>query len=210
MRSDDADCSTQEAAQRLRLAARSVQQMVDRGELEAWKTPGGHRRISVASVERWLEARGRGLPATMSAKPSPAADATPTSTAARPKVLVIDDSRHYQNLIALLVRQGIAEAELHLADDGIAGLALAGRLAPDVLIVDPALPSIDAAALLTGLRSHALFARSRVIVVTALDEPALAPWAFALEGLPVAHKSRLASELPPLLDAALARIASPS
>jgi DNA-binding response OmpR family regulator len=99
---------------------------------------------------------------------------------------------------------------LHLADDGVAGLALAGRLAPDILIVDPALPSIDAAALLTGLRSHALFARSRLIVVTALDEPASAPYAFALEGMPVAHKSRLASELPPLLDAALAREASPS
>lgn len=214
MPSDDADCSTQEAAQRLRLAARSVQQMVDRGELEAWKTPGGHRRISVASVERWLEARGRGLPSSASPISSPAADAmpplAPARPAAHPRILVLDDSHHYQNLVALLVRQSIADAELHLADDGIAGLALAGRLAPDVLIVDPTLPSIDAAALLTGLRSHPLFARSRVIVVTALDEPARAPWAFALEGLPVAHKSRLASELPPLLDAALARAASPS
>lgn len=214
MRSDDADCSTQEAAQRLRLAARSVQQMVDRGELEAWKTPGGHRRISVASVDRWLEARGRELPSNAPAASTPAAGTTatvaPAPTAARPKVLVIDDSRHYQNLVALLVRQRIAGAELHLADDGVAGLALAGRLAPDILIVDPALPSIDAAALLTGLRSHALFARSRLIVVTALDEPASAPYAFALEGMPVAHKSRLASELPPLLDAALAREASPS
>ena len=39
------------------LAVRSVQLMVDRNELEAWKTPGGHRRISRASVEQWINAR---------------------------------------------------------------------------------------------------------------------------------------------------------
>ena len=49
-----ADCSTVEVARRLGLAVRSVQTMVDRGELQAWKTPGGHRRIARTSVERWL------------------------------------------------------------------------------------------------------------------------------------------------------------
>ena len=50
-----ADCSTRDVARVLGLAVRSVQLMVDRGELEAWKTPGGHRRIARASVERWLK-----------------------------------------------------------------------------------------------------------------------------------------------------------
>ena len=51
------DCSTREVARVLGMAVRSVQLMVDRGELEAWKTPGGHRRIARASVERWLNQR---------------------------------------------------------------------------------------------------------------------------------------------------------
>ena len=45
--------STLEVARRLGMAVRSVQLMVDRGELKAWKTPGGHRRIDRASVEQW-------------------------------------------------------------------------------------------------------------------------------------------------------------
>ena len=45
--------STMEVARLLGLAVRSIQLMVDRGELQAWKTPGGHRRISRESVERW-------------------------------------------------------------------------------------------------------------------------------------------------------------
>ena len=43
-------------------------------------------------------------------------------------------------------------------DDGIAGLALYGRLQPQVLIVDILLPGIDGATLITSLRSHPQFA----------------------------------------------------
>ena len=45
-----------EAAERLGMAVRSVQLMVDRGELQAWKTPGGHRRILRSSLDAWLAA----------------------------------------------------------------------------------------------------------------------------------------------------------
>ena len=51
-------CSTREVAQALGLAVRSVQLMVDRGELQAWKTPGGHRRIARTSVQQWLTTLG--------------------------------------------------------------------------------------------------------------------------------------------------------
>ncbi|MFG6464966.1 helix-turn-helix domain-containing protein, partial [Roseateles sp. DXS20W] len=42
--------------------------MVDRGELQAWKTPGGHRRILRSSLDAWLTARGSAAPA---AAPAP-------------------------------------------------------------------------------------------------------------------------------------------
>ena len=41
----------------LGMAVRSVQLMVDRGLLQAWRTPGGHRRIDSRSVQRWLGER---------------------------------------------------------------------------------------------------------------------------------------------------------
>lgn len=182
-------CTTLEVARLLGLAVRSVQLMVDRGELDAWKTPGGHRRISRASVERWMasrEAGGRpGRPETPAQRP--------------PRVLLIEDSAHFQNLTSLLMRQHVPGAELHVADDGIAGLALYGALQPDVLIVDILLPGIDGATLITSLRSHPQFARSRLIVVTSLAEGDRGPYAFALQGVPVVHKPRLVMDLPPLL-----------
>lgn len=179
-------CSTTEAAQRLGMAVRSVQMMVDRGELQAWKTPGGHRRILRESLEAWLAAHAQGGVA-------PARGGRPLT------LLLIEDSVHFQNLIGLIVRRELPEAELHVASDGIAGLAMAGRLEPDVLLIDILLPGIDGAALITSLRSHPQFARSRLIVVTALDEAQRAPYAFALDGVPVVHKTALVGQLPGLL-----------
>lgn len=210
------DCSTRDVARVLGLAVRSVQLMVDRGELEAWKTPGGHRRIARASVERWLNQRHGHVQAVGSADPQAtaaqegAAAATPVPRSARkggargPRVLLIEDSAHFQTLVRLLMAHDFPQVELHVADDGIVGLAMAGELQPEVLIVDILLPGIDGATLIARLRSHPQFQRSRLIVVTSLDEEQRGPYAFALTGLPVVHKPRLVQELPALLTQCLA------
>lgn len=232
------DCSTRDVAQVLGLAVRSVQLMVDRGELEAWKTPGGHRRISRASVERWLAQRyDRGAPAAeapQTAAPAHNTRATPLApfvplgpsgegyrhhergpqtgnrggqqtaqgaqgSERRPRVLLIEDSVHFQSLVRLLVAHEFPQVDLYVAEDGIVGLAMAGELQPDVLIVDILLPGIDGATLIARLRSHPQFQRSRLIVVTSLDGDQRGPYEFALVGLPVVHKPHLVKELPALL-----------
>ena len=48
-------CGTREVAGMLGLSVAMVQSMVEKNELEAWKTRGGHRRISIASVNRYLQ-----------------------------------------------------------------------------------------------------------------------------------------------------------
>lgn len=209
----DDTCSTTEAAQWLGMAVRSVQLMVDRGDLQAWKTPGGHRRISRASIRAWLAQRGASAPATQPAPLGPSltrsfaptrpADLGPAETAgpAPLRILLIEDSAHFQSLVSLLVKRELPEAELHVATDGIGGLGMAGRLDPDLLLVDILLPGIDGATLITGLRSDPQFSRSRLIVITALDESQRAPYAFALDGVPVVHKPQLVMQLPPLLAA---------
>lgn len=185
--------TTLEAAELLGLAVRSVQLMVDRGELQAWKTPGGHRRISRESVELWQRSNGTQRPGRA---PAPAAG---EGAAGPPRVLLIEDSVHFQNLIALLVRQHLPDVALRVAPDGIVGLATVGQWQPDVLIVDILLPGIDGATLITSLRTHPQFAAQKLVVVTSLDEAERAPYAFALTGLPVVHKPALVAELPGLL-----------
>jgi excisionase family DNA binding protein len=181
--------TTLEVAKMLGMAVRSVQLMVDRGDLDAWKTPGGHRRISKASVDRWLSGR-------QSAKGSVSAS---KSRGGAPRVLLIEDSGHFQNLVSLLLRQHFPQVHLHVADDGIVGLAMVGQLQPTVLIVDILLPGIDGATLITSLRSHPQFSSSQLVVVTSLDAEEREPYRFALEGVPVIHKPQVVKELPGVL-----------
>ena len=202
--------TTLEVAKMLGMAVRSVQLMVDRNELEAWKTPGGHRRISRASVERWMTAHGAGGAAPAPAAGTPVASRPPLAPpVARakgraPQILLIEDSIHFQNLVGLIVQQHFPGVQLQVANDGITGLALYGQIQPEVLIVDILLPGIDGATLIARLRSHPQFQHSRLIVVTSLDEVQRAPYAFALADLPVVHKPRLVQELPLRLKQALA------
>lgn len=202
------NCSTREVAQALGLAVRSVQLMVDRGELQAWKTPGGHRRIARASVQQWLAQRSANATPLPSNPPQPA-EAAPSSAqprVRRPQVLLIEDSVHFQNLVRLVLEHDFPQVDLHIAEDGIIGLAMAGQLQPELLLVDILLPGIDGATLIARLRSHPQFQHSRLIVVTSLDEAQRAPYAFALAGLPVIHKPHLVQELPRQIQQALAQV----
>jgi len=206
---DDETLSTLETARRLGLAVRSVQLMVDRGQLNAWKTPGGHRRIARRSVEQW-EAQRASPAASPKARAAARADhaaVVPPHAAGEGKpqrVLLIEDSVHFQRLVSLLVQDGFPHVELQVASDGITGLTMYGQLQPDVLIIDILLPGIDGPTLIATLRSQPQFAQTRLIVITSLDEAEREPYGYALADVPLVHKPRLALELPGLLAAALA------
>lgn len=200
---DSGELSTIETARLLGLAVRSVQLMVDRGELEAWKTPGGHRRISKASVQRWMQGnaeRGGGGEGA-AAQPLVQSEGSPRLAQ---RILLIEDSVHFQNLVSLVVRHALPDAHLDVAPDGITGLAMFGQIQPDVLLLDILLPGIDGATLITALRTSAQFERCRLIVVTSLNEEERKAYDFGLQGLTVVHKSRLAMDLPALLQIPLA------
>ncbi len=185
----------------LGLAVRSIQLMVDRGELQAWRTSGGHRRISRASVTQWLASRQGGLQGQHAAH-------VPASVRSHYHVLLIEDSAHFQNLVSLLLAKHFPKAVLHIANDGISGLTKFGQVQPDCLLVDILLPGIDGAALVTTLKSDPQFARCQLVIVTGLTSTQLSPYEFALQGLPIIHKSQLANALVPLLAQTIPQLAS--
>lgn len=197
--------TTLEVAKILGMAVRSVQLMVDRGDLQAWKTPGGHRRITRDSLERWIQGSRSGVTGVAAMHPN----AEVRSVGRRrpvlhiPRILLIEDSAHMQNLVSTLVKQKFPDVDLQIAQDGISGLVSFGHLQPDLIIVDILLPGIDGASLVTGLRRHSLFGNCKLIILTALDMEQRAPYNHALHGMTVVHKPKMVNELPPLIAQAL-------
>lgn len=59
MKQQDDVCSTREAADLLGVSLKTIQLWVDAGVLDAWKTVGGHRRVSLKSVRRAKQERAQ-------------------------------------------------------------------------------------------------------------------------------------------------------
>ena len=83
------------------------------------------------------------------------------------RILIVEDDRSLADTLATLLRSSGHDA--HAIHDGRAALAEAARIAPDVVISDIGLPSIDGAAV-----AHALRIRYgnavRLVALTAADD----------------------------------------
>jgi excisionase family DNA binding protein len=60
----DGYCGTSYAAKMLGISVGTVQGLVEKGDLKAWKTQGGHRRISLQSIHDY-QRRHNLAPASM-------------------------------------------------------------------------------------------------------------------------------------------------
>lgn len=186
-------CTTREAASLLGVSVGSIQQWVERGLLEAWKTEGGHRRVLRESVKKLLRQKqvvGRMEPASavtpVATAPSlppavPAALATAAAGAEeqaaskrRLRVLAIDDEADLLQLYKDRMSAWRMAPEVNTCDSAVAGLVLVGRTSPDLLLVDLMMPGIDGFTLLRLLTSMPEVAETTVVVVSALSTEELA------------------------------------
>jgi excisionase family DNA binding protein len=170
-------CTTRQAAEMLGLSLGTVQQMVENGALAAWKTGGGHRRVSVASVNDQLRRRV--------AMPSAA-----RAQSEQLSVLIAEDDPILQTLYtATLAKWGLPLA-VEVVGNGFEGLVKIGQQAPDILILDLMMPGLDGFEMIRALRANPLLCDMDIIVVSALsadsvDERGGLPSDITLYGKPV-------------------------
>lgn len=148
--------STRQAALRLGVSLGTVQNMVESGALEAWKTAGGHRRIPVASVETLL-ARRRNL--------TPSAQEYGSEI----DILIAEDDPTLQMLYQMTVESWSLPVKLRIVANGFDGLLQVGQRAPDILIADLMMPGMDGFEMIRSLRANSELSRMDIIVVSAID-----------------------------------------
>jgi excisionase family DNA binding protein len=168
--SQSAYCTTREAAKLLGVSLRTAQLWVESGLLEAWKTEGGHRRISRASVQRLREGK----------VPQQPAETAASHTLERFKVLVVEDDNILLKLYKAVLSSWNLPLDVVTANNGIEGLILIGRDAPDLMITDLSMPGMDGFQLIRSLAASTLRAGMEIVVVTGLDDAEIT----TLGGLP--------------------------
>jgi excisionase family DNA binding protein len=147
--------STRQAAVRLGVSLGTVQNMVESGALEAWKTAGGHRRIPVASVEALLAKRRSQTPSSQEGNQ-------------HLDILIAEDNQTLQALYRMTVENWKLPINLRIVSNGFDGLLQVGQRAPDILIADLLMPGMDGFEMIRSLRTNPDLARMDIIVVSAI------------------------------------------
>jgi excisionase family DNA binding protein len=151
--------STTEAARLLGVSNTTIQIMVERGDLQAWKTRGGHRRISLESLERTKELRqarrdGHGTSDTVT-------------------VLIAEDDIDVRMLYERTIKGWGYAVRVLAAADGMDALLLIERHRPEVFVTDLRMRSMDGFRMLAMLRERPEFNTMTMIVITDLDDDAI-------------------------------------
>jgi len=116
--------TTHEVAELLGVTIPTVVNWIERGYLAGHRTPGGHRRVAPAELERFARRIGADV----------ALEGEPRS----PRVLIIGDDREELDLLQRRLSEDGCEVQ-RAAGGFEAGWRL-GRLQPDVVVVDVASP----------------------------------------------------------------------
>ena len=185
--------STREAAERLGVALRTVQLWVEGGVLPAWKTAGGHRRISRLAVERLIDERTTALSGTsplpvLPVLPVLPAPATPANDG-RLQVMVVEDEPELLRLFSLVIGGWDLPLNLTAAGNGFEALLLMGQNCPDLLVTDLNMPGMDGFKMIASLRGVSpAFDGMEIVVVTALSPEEIKNRGGLPDGVRVFHK----------------------
>ncbi|MDH4449842.1 MAG: response regulator [Rhodoferax sp.] len=146
--------TTQQAARILGLSTTSVQKMVISGELEAWVTPGGHRRIFRSAIDKLVQSRGTSTPNEVGSRPM--------------RVLLAEDDPVQVAYFQALLARGGHQVTLTVASDASQALIQLERQRPDLVVTDLMMSPFDGYHLINAMSQEAAYQSIEVIVLTAL------------------------------------------
>ncbi|MBS3733730.1 MAG: response regulator [Phycisphaerae bacterium] len=122
--------STTAVAKLLHVSVGSVAKWIDKGQLKAGRTPGGHRRVAAKDVVAFLKRQGLPIPPELQKN-------------AAPKILIVDDETDVVSWLTAEIRDAHPEYEVLQAYDGFSAGEIFGAERPGVVLLDIRLPGLD-------------------------------------------------------------------
>jgi excisionase family DNA binding protein len=173
--STDEYCGTSYAAKLLNLSVGSIQSLVEKNELFAWKTQGGHRRISLQSIYQY-QSRANLLPKL------------PAQSGKYLKVMVVEDDANTRDMYQAYFDSWDLPIDAVMQVSAIEALLDIPVVKHQVLMTDLRMPGIDGVEMLRQLSLHPQFTKMSVIVITGLSNDEIAAYGELPTGTHVLHK----------------------
>lgn len=148
-------CGTTFAAKLLGLSVGTIQTLVEKNELHAWKTQGGHRRISMPSIREYQRKHNM---VTIQNEPRDL----------RLRVLLVEDDAVTREMLRGYCNRSTMPVDCTAMSSGVEALIDIASIKPDVLITDLDMPGVDGFELLRTLRQNPQFHRMTSLVLSGL------------------------------------------
>ena len=155
-------CGTSYAARLLGLSVATVQSLVEKGEIEAWKTLGGHRRIALKSINAYI------------AKNSPQLARIDTDPKSRLRVLLVEDDEATRDLYQIQFDDWDLPVDCTWMPSALQAMMDIASMQPDLLITDLTMPGVDGIEMLKTLKRNQNLARMQIVVISGLPLEAVA------------------------------------
>ncbi|WP_457282824.1 response regulator [Polaromonas sp. P5_D5] len=154
-------CGTSYAAKLLGLSVATVQSLVEKGEIEAWKTLGGHRRIALQSINAYL------------AKNSPQLSRVDTDPKSRLRVLMVEDDEDTRELYRCQFEDWDLPVDCTWMPSALEAMMDIASMRPDLLITDLSMPGVDGIEMLKALKRNVQLADMQIVVISGLPPDAI-------------------------------------
>lgn len=135
------------------VAHTTVINWIERKELAAHATPGGHRRVYHNDFLAFLKKYNMHVPPEL-------------ETAKKPGVLIVDDDAEILTMLSRAFKEHAPEFKVRTTQNGMEALMLVGREPPAVIILDVVMPKMDGLAVCKALKAGASSRHINVLVIT--------------------------------------------
>jgi excisionase family DNA binding protein len=144
--------TSHEVATLMQVSPSAVLRWIDGGLLRAFRTPGGHRRVSADALRAFLHEQAMPVPSVLEP--------------ARVRVLVIDDEPGYLTALGATLRRADPRLEVDLAESAVDGLLKIGLQRPDVVLLDAYMPGMDGLEVCRRIKASRETARIAVVAMS--------------------------------------------
>ena len=152
--------TTHEISRYLNVDLTTVINWCEQGKLQAYKTPGGHRRVQPENLLQFLNQYKMPIPPRFSDKMKGTL-----------KVLIVDDEDEVRRVIARALKRNLSEAQLSEARDGFEAGKLLLDIFPHLVLLDLNLPGIDGFKVCSDIRRDERFKDTQILAITGQNTP---------------------------------------
>ena len=122
--------TSHEVGDLLQVNPSSVKKWVNEGRIQAFRTPGGHRRIRVADLVDFLQRHEMPIPRSLLG-------------IGKRRLLIVDDDAMHLRALARRLKPYAARVDVELTQNGIDALVMVGSFKPHLVVLDVYMPELD-------------------------------------------------------------------